>query len=118
MLVIVHVEKSSDYSRVKYFERGSPVMIVPVRRKRACDAAAKKLNASAGKCFAVATLFPRNPSRDKQEMLLRRSVVPDFVAHLFQKHRRNRIVSRLVYFLLFLSLVFFHFARYITGLQF
>lgn len=114
MLMIVHVKRSSDYSRVKYFERGSLVMIVPVRRKRA---AAKKLNAFAGKCFAVATLFPRNPSRDKQEMLLRRSVVPDFVAHLFQKHRRNRIVSRLVNFFS-LSLVFFHFARYITGLQF
>lgn len=49
----------------------------------------------------------RATGRDKQEMLLRRSVVPDFVAHLFQKHRRNRIVFRLVYFLPSLFFSFF-----------
>jgi len=54
-----------------------------------------------GKCFAAATPFPRT-GRDKQEMLLRRNVVPDFAAHLPRKRRRNRIVSRLMHFFHFL----------------
>lgn len=56
---------------------------------------------STGKCFAAATLFPRS-GKDKQETLLRRSVVSDFVTHPFQKHR-NRTVSRLLYIFSFFS---------------
>lgn len=71
----------------------------------------EKLNASSGgKCFAAATPFPRD-GRDKQEMLLRSSVVPDFARRILlpvsssftsfssstsysqTPLRRNRIVS-------------------------
>lgn len=72
-------------------------------------ATAEKLNAVPSENVLPATLFPRS-GKDKQETLLRRSVVSDFVTH----PSRNTGIELFLLCIFFLFLLFFHLASYIT----